>query len=361
MVGAQRGAGLQFSDDDLEAAVAAGAISSETAAGLRVFVERRRAAPAADEESFRLLTGFNDIFVSIALVIALTALGWLAGQFAAQASGAAVAAASWALAEFFTRRRRMALPSILLLFAFVGGVVSCAFTLLPTLFDATETVSRTLAAGALGALAAYLHWLRFKVPVTVAAGALTVGATAVAAIESHFDSQMVTLYAILAAGLIVFAIALAWDASDRLRKTRRADVAFWLHLLAAPAIVHSAFALLGVTGLSAQAPIFAARAGVAPDPHVLIGAFTAVAVYAALALVALVVDRRALMVSGLLYLIYAMNAALRATGALTLSFALSALIVGAALLLLSAFWASARRGALRLVPTHWRARLPPAA
>jgi hypothetical protein len=346
---------LQFSDDDLEAAVAAGAISAESAAGFRVFVERRRSATAADEESFRLLTGFNDIFVSIALVIALGALGWLTGQMAAPLGLAAVAAASWALAEFFTRRRRMALPSILLLFAFVGGVSGCALVF--PLGEAHLPIPRMFVAGAVGAIAAFLHWRRFKVPVTVAAGALTVGAAAIAMVETTFASRTITLYAVLAAGLVVFALALAWDTSDRLRKTRRADVAFWLHLLAAPAIVHPAFALLGVTAIGTARVIRTAG----PDPSALLSAGLAIAIYAALAIVALVVDRRALMVSGLLYLIYAMNAALRATGALTLSFALSALIVGAALLLLSAFWATARRGALRLAPRTWRERLPPAA
>jgi hypothetical protein len=350
---------LQFSDDDLEAAVTAGAISAESAAGFRVFVERRRALPAADEESFRLLTGFNDIFVSIALAIALGALGWLAGQAAPVYAGAVVAAASWGLAEFFTRRRRMALPSLLLLFAFVGGVTGCVLAAPFPLGDANSPIATMFAAGAVGAVAAFLHWRRFKVPVTVAAGALTIGAAGVAMVEAYFRSQTLTLYAVLAAGLIVFALGLAWDASDRLRKTRRADVAFWLHLLAAPAIVHPAFALLGVTAIGTAR--FATAAGSVSDPRVLLPAGLAVAVYAGLAIVALVVDRRALMVSGLLYLIYAMNAALRATGALTLSFALSALIVGAALLLLSAFWATARRGALRLAPAPWRARLPPAA
>ena len=36
----------------------------------------------------------------------------------------AVAATSWGLALFFTARRRMALPSIILVFAFVGGVLA---------------------------------------------------------------------------------------------------------------------------------------------------------------------------------------------------------------------------------------------
>jgi hypothetical protein len=39
-------------------------------------------------------------------------------------AGILVAAAAWGLAEFFTRKRRMALPSIVLLLAFVGGVAA---------------------------------------------------------------------------------------------------------------------------------------------------------------------------------------------------------------------------------------------
>ena len=87
--------------------------------------------PAVDEEHFRLLTGFNDIFVGIAAAILLVAVGWIGYYVAAAIStatarrpfiGLFVAATAWGLAEFFTRQRRMALPSIILLLAFVGGV-----------------------------------------------------------------------------------------------------------------------------------------------------------------------------------------------------------------------------------------------
>ena len=73
---------------------------------------------------------------------------------------------------------------------------------------------------------------------------------------------------------------------------------------------------------------------------------------------ALLIDRRALMVSSLAYFLYAMSHLFRATGALSLSLALAALAVGSALLLLSAFWSPARRAALRLAPAGLRARLP---
>ena len=47
-------------------------------------------------------------------------------------------------------------------------------------------------------------------------------------------------------GVGVFLFAMWWDASDRARLTRRSDVAFWLHLLAAPMIAHPIFTLLGL-------------------------------------------------------------------------------------------------------------------
>src|SRR4051812_50085274 len=54
-----------YSDGDLEAAVAAGALTPEAAASLRDYVAGRAASPAVDEEDFRLISGFKGIFVSV--------------------------------------------------------------------------------------------------------------------------------------------------------------------------------------------------------------------------------------------------------------------------------------------------------
>ena len=64
-----------YSQNDLDEAVASGAITADSANALRAFVEQQRATPAVDEEQFRLITGFNDIFVSIAAAILLIAIG----------------------------------------------------------------------------------------------------------------------------------------------------------------------------------------------------------------------------------------------------------------------------------------------
>src|SRR3954452_2331985 len=119
-----------YSESDLEAAVAGGALSADQAARFRNFVAAGQHAPAVDEEHFRLLTGFNDIFVAIAAVILLVAVGWIGHAIPPNIEvdgptpwmGLFVAATAWGLAEYFTRQRRMALPSILLLLAFTGGV-----------------------------------------------------------------------------------------------------------------------------------------------------------------------------------------------------------------------------------------------
>ena len=185
-----------YSQQELDDAVAAGVISAKDADALRAHVEQQRHSAIPDEEQFRLLTGFNDIFVSIAAAILLFAVGWI-GQSIGQATGSAsaimatgpsflaplaIAITSWGLALFFTAKRRMALPSILLLLAFVGGVLTASGFLLVQIFgpDRFNNDNQLLGAtvggvsAALAAAAAWLHWRRFHVPITVAAGAAAV-------------------------------------------------------------------------------------------------------------------------------------------------------------------------------------------
>jgi len=125
-----------YSETDLRSAVEAGAISNEAARALRSHVASMKDAVPADAEHFRLITGFNDIFVSIGVVIMLLAavgIGQAIGGAYDEGTivrdglqmlfgGALAAGTAWLLAEFFTRKRRMALPSIILLLAFVLGV-----------------------------------------------------------------------------------------------------------------------------------------------------------------------------------------------------------------------------------------------
>ena len=69
-------------------------------------------------------------------------------------------------------------------------------------------------------------------------------ASAIGDAPARGDLMLVFL---LVFGIGVFLFAMWWDASDPKRETRRADVAFWLHLLAAPMIVHPVFKLFGLS------------------------------------------------------------------------------------------------------------------
>ncbi len=339
---------------DLDAAVGAGVLDAATATRLVDFArDHRRGVAGPDEESFRLLTGFNDIFVTIALGLLLFALGALGGRAHPAIGAALVAAASWGLAEYFTRVRRMALPSIALLLAFVGGVFALGFTLFghggidsPAVRANGSALSQApglVAAAAMAAIAAGAHWRRFHVPITVAAGAAAVAGLALALVSAvGIVASDVLLALTLVAGLAIFALAMSFDARDRARVTRWSDVAFWLHLLAAPMIVHPVFALAGLL-----------KATPAPGAAVAV-----VLVYAALTLVALAIDRRALLVSALGYVIYAIQALVAAGGALDTSLALTALVIGGFLVLLSAAWRPVRARVVGILPATIAGHLP---
>src|SRR5881227_4433329 len=75
-----------YSQQDLDDEVASGVISAQAADALRAHIEAQRTTSIPDEEQFRLITGFNDIFVSIAAAILLFAVGWI-GQSIGQSTG----------------------------------------------------------------------------------------------------------------------------------------------------------------------------------------------------------------------------------------------------------------------------------
>lgn len=327
-----------YTEEDIDSAIAAGVITDDMAAAFRTHVAKLRRGPAVDEEHFRLVTGFNDIFVVIACLLLLASVAWIGAASERWFGAAAVSVAAWGLAEFFTRKRRMALPAIILLLAFIGGVLATGLLLLE------ETPQTLVVASAFAAVAAWLHWLRFHVPITVAAGAASiVGSIVALLIFAVPEAKNWTTAIPLTAGFAVFALAMGWDTSDTARQTRRSDVAFWLHLLAAPLLVHPVFASLGV---------FSGKT-------TLEQAIAVILLYIAIAFISLCIDRRALMVSALIYVLYAFSTLLKQYGVISLSFAITALIIGSALLLLSAFWHPSRASVLKFLPHIVKKRLAP--
>lgn len=329
-----------YSDEDLAAAVKAKVLSAEDLAAFRAFIAAQRKLPVADEEQFRLITSFNDVFVSIACALVLWAVVSFSGPTVLKA--AVVMGASWGLAEYFTRQRRMALPSILLLIGFIGGCFVFVSSLLILLTGGGEDEWIFVLAGLVTTGLGVVHWRRFAVPITIAAIAAVLVAVTVILGTNALDQVPNILWFV--SGLAVLAAALWYDASDRLRETRRADVAFWLHLLATPLLVHPIF----------NVAIFDTQG----DPGLGVAALM-IAVYSLIVIFALCIDRRALMISALGYVFFALNELVIAGGAMTAHVAVTALLIGGFLLLLSAFWQVSRNRVMHFCPQNWRSYLPP--
>lgn len=332
-----------FDEEDLAAAVTAGVVPAATAEAFLGFVAARRDdAPRADEEEVRFVTSFNDVFVTLGVLLVCGGLAVLLGRQSIGWAAAAVAVVAWGLAELFSRRWLMAFPSIVL----TGIVVAAAGTAAAAALDGTATKDFAgLAGAAAGVVAGFAHWRRFRVPISVAAAAAAAGVFVLALvhlaapdlIENHTNAVILPL------GLLVFALAMWWDASDRARRTRRTDVAFWLHVLAAPAIVH---------------PLVSA-AGIRLDDLGVGQAGFILALFAAVAVVALIIDRRAVLVSTLIYLGVSIGVLIERTGWSTATGGPATVgLVGAVILLLAVGWRPLRAVALRLAPARLRAIVP---
>ncbi len=365
-----------FDRTDLMAAVEAGAISRDNAQRLEAFLKARNDPERGlDSENLRFLTNFNDVFLTIGLAVLMTGLSVLSGLTAwnifgldriAQGGSAAafgvlsnakmaailtpipVLIAAWLLAEYFCGRRRLLLPSMALSIVIVvaTGMLIAAILMPPSeamivnifsqTFDTVIQQISYLAFGA-GALAACAIFLRFRLPFSLFLLALSVAGlfyTAVARIDN--GNLIFGGIATLIAGAATLAIAIWFDARDPMRASRTSDHAFWLHMAAAPQII---FGMRGLVLGSGFAP-----AGPADATVMLL-------VLIAFAIISLLLNRRALIVSGLVSFATALWVLVNEVGGGGLNtLMLTALLVGGAIVLLGGGWRTARRFVLRYVP-----------
>ncbi|MGJ8694533.1 MAG: hypothetical protein ACSHW0_18895 [Thalassotalea sp.] len=327
-----------YSDEDLNLAVKKGIFTPASVDEFRHSISALKNSPTVDEENFKLIGGFNDIFVVIACCLLLFSAVFVLKPISDSLGMLAFIALSWGLSEFFVLKRKMSLPAIILLIAFVGGVFSFAISL----FAEMKEVGLIIAAAASTA-AAYVHWLRFKVPITVAAGTVALIGLVISIMLSVFPNAKGWLLVMLAiAGVGAFCLAMFWDSADTSRVTRKSDVAFWLHLVAAPLIIHPVFSTLGVLEQNDS----------------LLNMAVIIVLYIIMTMISIIIDRRAFMVSSLAYVLYALTAIIKTYGDVGYSFALTGVFMGAVLLLLSAFWQTTRRKLVLFLPIKIRAYLP---
>lgn len=352
--------------DELNAAVEAGVIARADADRLAAFLAQHRAASNAggpssaviddDAEAVRFVRGFHDIFLSIGVVLLLLGIGYSTNILRDGLWFMTTAIAAWLLAEYFARIKRLTLPSIVLSVAFgiAGGfalnvLVHMIGDFAPPGNASDPAYYRTEQfLGAASAFAAsVLFFLRFRLPFTLAqiivTAAFVVGTLLLLAAPDH--PSVYTSPVFLVMGLLVFLVAVHFDLRDPGRKTRLADNAFWLHLTAAPLIVHIGVGFVwgnSVSALTVQ------------------DALTIMVLIALVAFIALLIDRRAILVAGLFYFGAALFTLIRNTAIEEGSvFAITLLILGTSLLLLGIGWRPTRSFILtKLMPQSFARQLP---
>lgn len=350
-----------MTDDDLRAAVAAGILTEQQAARVITLAQARagtRAALTGDDEPFELFKGFSEIFISVGLVILLSGivgLSSITGHVLAIAlTGVGL---SVALALYFTRRRRMVLPSIVLTTAF--GLSISASVLWALGFADFAQVPGTWAILTVGGLvvAGLLAWFwLFKVPFTmfligcVALVAILLSISAAAPVALYLDwSNMFDLgrgsrlaVGTLGFGIAAFLAGMAFDMRDPHRLGRQAASGFWLHVLAAPALVNT----VALTFLNRQTT----------TGYVLLALSLAL-----VTLLALVIDRRSFLTAGIGYLGVLLALVLTPEGAQgPFNWAMLLIVLGGFITLTGAFWMTWRSAVLRALPDFpGKSRLPP--
>ncbi|MEM1428924.1 MAG: hypothetical protein AAGG09_05665 [Pseudomonadota bacterium] len=349
---------MSLSRDDLRAAVAAGMISEAQAASVLALSEERqgvRDRTGGLDEPFELFRGFNEIFIVVGLVILYA--GWIGITGATTLATLAPLSASFAfyagitmavsagLAVYFTLKRRMVAPSIALTVMFglaalqLGSSLSWQFGL--------NFQERAVATGAVATFALLGWYAAFRIPFSMALVALGVFATAGAALVLtgaavpepreifllSADGPFAWLTIVL--GALGLAVALGFDMSDPHRVTRRAQTGFWLHVIAAPAIVNTVALTLFTDG--------------SPVAQLILAVFLAL-----MALFAVVIDRRSFLVAGVGYVVALSFVVLEGNA----TFAV--LLLGFGLVLLGAFWERLRSALMQGLPMFpGKTRLPP--
>jgi hypothetical protein len=349
---------------DLRAAVASGLLTEAQAASLRALAQDRagkRALMPKEDEPFEFFRGFSEIFVSVGLVILLAGiaalLSWMGGLTVLIVLPAICAGIAWWWATYFTLRRRMNLPSMVLALAFGAGVYTSALTLLSG--DSLPDRMALVGASLIAALGMALWYRRFRLPFAAfviglfglsAIYGLTADVTA--ATSTFFGGGASVLFdlgnsggfavATLVFGILAFLAGLWFDTRDPHRLGRHAATGFWLHLLAAPALVNTVALTLynmgGSTGMLA----------------------TALAMLL-IALLALVIDRRSFLTAGIVYIALLLGWVLQGdTGASFGSAVAMLLILGAFVTAIGTWWVDLRRTLMRVLPGFpGKDRLPP--
>ncbi|GGE55288.1 hypothetical protein [Actibacterium pelagium] len=345
---------MTISTDDLRAAVQAGTITEAQAVSIITLSEARQGFRENIEgldEPFELFKGFNEIFIVLGLSILFAGFVGVTGLLSVVVGEASFLpsiigiAGVWVAARYFIGVRRMIGPASALAAMFACFSIALGLSV-ASLFDASnEAVAAIVGASTTGLL--LLFWRVFHVPFVLALVALSAWMTSFAATSQNgfsllrfqdlFDLTSSGPYPLvtLVLGLVALFFAMRFDMSDPHRVTRRSVDGFWLHVIAAPAIVNTVALTISTSGT------MVGQIGVLVFV-ILIGAF------------AIIIDRRSFLISGVGY---AVAIAVTALDGKAFYFML---LLGVFLVTLGAQWEALRNWMMKRLPDFpGKDRLPP--
>lgn len=345
--------------DDIKSTVSAGIVTEAQAASLLAHVQSRqgqRDHMAADDEPFEFFRGFAEIFVTVGLSLLLVGLfgvAWFATS--SMMAGILLAGTSAYLARYYTLKRRMTLPSMMLSIATVGGALTAVFALLDTGFAISK--STYLYTFAAGAVICVLYFMIYRLPFVMflfglnVLGLIYAAATDVATLyaaasnpsKSLFDLGTGSSFAVasLIYGFGMMVLGLWFDMRDPHRISRYSATGFWLHILAAPALVNTgAMSLYNLGGTT--------------------GYLLTAALLIAVTFFALIVDRRSFLTAGVFYFIAIISWAANETMGATTGTASVIFIIGAFFTAIGTWWIQIRARIMQALPDFpGKYRLPP--
>lgn len=309
--------------ENLEKAAEQHIIQAEQVEPLYQFLREQPADTLADsrEEPLRFIRGFGDVFITLGIIFLVVSINII------NLSGLAYlipAAGFILLAEWLVRIRRLALPGMTIL-------LSILFFVYRAITDGSET--SILLGLSIVAVTSLLFYLRYKMPFSHLPLAASLVAMFVIAIDVNaFKNPIV--FAV--SGIVVFAVAMWFDSRDTERVSHLSDSAFWLHLLASPLLVHG----LMLTMLTSKQTWL----GVLSNEIIILCFF------AVFFLTALLIDRRAMLISTQLYMIYAITQVFRDNVANTEDIIVFVLIgLGMFVIYFGAYWYKSRRFIFRFL------------
>ena len=230
------------------------------------------------EEPLKFIRSFGDVFIALGIILLAVSLNMtsLSGYYSLVPVVGFIIIAEW-----LVRIRRLALPGIVILISILF-FINKAFS-----FDNENATTLGLSIIGLGSL---LFYLRYKMPFSLLPLATSIVAIIITQIGMDILDNPITFMVL---GLIIFCIAMWFDSRDTKRQSHLSDSGFWLHLLAAPLIVHGTMiSMLSSDKIWVQS---------------LSNDLLMIIFFAGFFLTALFVDRRAMLVSTQLYAIYALT------------------------------------------------------